>query len=50
MNERIYYESREGLIPHYVNCRTGETKYSLDEEDILIERHLDDLGGAYGFD
>lgn len=41
MNE--YYKVSDGFFTYYVNQTTGEKKFSLDENDILVNSDLDDF-------
>ena len=46
-----YYEFSDGFFTYYVNVKTGEKKFSLDNGDLLEEANLDDFcrkGGANG--
>jgi hypothetical protein len=38
-----YNKINDGFFTYYVNTRTGEKKFSLDEGDIEVERHMDDF-------
>ena len=46
-----YYEFSDGFFTYYVNARTGEKKFRLGKDDLLVKSNLDDfcrLGGANG--
>lgn len=46
-----YYELSDGFFTYYINAKTGEKKFRLDNGDLLVETNLDDfcrLGGANG--
>ena len=38
-----YYQLSDGWFTYYVNVKTGEKKFRLDEDDVLIESNLDDF-------
>lgn len=38
-----YYQFSDGFFTFYVNAETGEKKFSLDENDILVGSNLDDF-------
>jgi hypothetical protein len=39
MNE--YYKVSDGWFTYYVNVKTGEKKFKLDETDVCVERIYD---------
>lgn len=41
MNE--YYEFADGMCTYFVNVHTGEKKFKLDADDILVDANLDDF-------
>ena len=38
-----YYKMSDGFFDFYVNVGTGEKKFKLDENDVLVEANLDDF-------
>lgn len=38
-----YYKFSDGWFTYYVNVVTGEKKFSLDKDDVLVESNLDDF-------
>ena len=38
-----YYIFSDGWFTYYVNVVTGEKKFSLDKDDVLVEGDLDDF-------
>lgn len=38
-----YYQFSDGWFTYYVNMKTGDKKFNLDENDVLIESNLDDF-------
>ena len=38
-----YYKFSDGWFTYYVNVETGEKKFSLDKDDVLVESNLDDF-------
>lgn len=38
-----YYEIDDGWFTYYVNVSTGDKKFKLDEDDILVAHRLDDF-------
>ena len=38
-----YYQFSDGWFTYYVNVETGEKKFSLDKDDVLVENNLDDF-------
>ena len=38
-----YYKFSDGWFTYYVNVATGEKKFSLDKDDVLVESYLDDF-------
>lgn len=39
----MYYKENDGFFTYYVNIFTGKKKFALDENDILVERKVDDF-------
>lgn len=42
-SEQKYYKASDGWFDFYVNTKTGEKKFKLDDGDILVEREQDDF-------
>ena len=38
-----YYQLSDGWFTYYVNMKTGNKKFSLDKDDVLIKNNLDDF-------
>ena len=38
-----YYKASDGWFDYYVNTATGEKKFHLDENDVCVERSVDDF-------
>lgn len=38
-----YYKTSDGFFDYYVNRKTGEKKFKLDENDVEVERKVDDF-------
>ena len=38
-----YYQVNDGWFTYYVNISTGQKKFKLDKDDILIDYHPDDF-------
>lgn len=38
-----YYKTSDGFFSYFVNAETGEKKFKLDEDDICVERSVDDF-------
>lgn len=38
-----YYQFSDGWFTYYINVETGDKKFSLDKDDVLIESNLDDF-------
>ncbi len=38
-----YYKESDGFFTYYVNAKTGKKKFSLDKDDVLVERKIDDF-------
>lgn len=38
-----YYKTSDGFFTYYINKTTGEKKFRLDENDILVNSNLDDF-------
>ena len=38
-----YYKLNDGWFTYYVNVSTGDKKFKLDEDDILIDHRPDDF-------
>lgn len=43
MSNNMYYEISDGFFTYYVNTVTGEEKFELDENDILVDAVFDDF-------
>ena len=38
-----YYQINDGWFTYYVNVETGQKKFKLDKDDILVQHELDDF-------
>lgn len=38
-----YYKFYDGFFTYYINAKTGEKKFMLDNDDLLIDPNLDDF-------
>lgn len=38
-----FFQFNDGFFSYYINKKTGERKFELDEEDTLVESDLDDF-------
>lgn len=38
-----YYKTSDGWFDFYVNVKTGEKKLTLEENDVYVERPVDDF-------
>ena len=38
-----YYKFSDGWLTYYVNAKTGNKKFSLDKDDMLVVSTLDDF-------
>lgn len=38
-----YYQINDGWFTYYVNFETGDKKFKLDEDDLLIDHRPDDF-------
>ena len=38
-----YYKLSDGFFTYFVNVENGKKKFSLDENDVLVESDLDDF-------
>ena len=43
MNNNKYYKVSDSWFDYYVNVATGEKKFTLDQNDICVERQADDF-------
>lgn len=43
LSQNTYYETDDGLFTYYVNEKTGEKKFKLEEGDVLVEHKPDDF-------
>lgn len=42
-NMNKYYQVSDGWVTYYVNKETGDKKFRLDKDDVLVESNLDDF-------
>lgn len=38
-----YYKFSDGFFTYFINVKTGEKKFKLDEEDICVDIKVDDF-------